>query len=203
MWIKDESLLEAMNTAEAEALRLHAAACGSEHVLLGLLSARDPLTEQVLAEHPELTVEAVRHAIVEAVDDAPTCSVSVSMWRSCGRPSWRALPIGWSAGRTGLPPSSRLLSMTRASSVGSAQARAVPSAAAGQRTSLCWLTVLEPSCRAHRLLQALAVDPDLLRATVLRTMVAPALPHRPGPPMPAWLAGSLYSRFAERVYVAS
>ena len=67
----DESFMTVMEAAEAEARRSNASAYGSEHVLLGLLSVPDAVTGRVLADRPELTVEAVRHAVAAAVDDAP------------------------------------------------------------------------------------------------------------------------------------
>jgi len=201
--IWDESFMTVMEAAEAEARRSNASAYGSEHVLLGLLSVPDAVTGRVLADRPELTVEAVRHAVAAAVDDAPHLK-RLGIDPELLRQAERAAPPGPrvdlrnrhtaelqvalddSSHTCGQLVKRRQLPLTR--KLGSAH---------------LWLAVLEPTSRAHRLLNALDVDPDQVRVTVLTAMAAP------GSPPPAWpghlrrgLLDRVLSRFFERVNVA-
>jgi len=205
MFIRDESLTKVMEAAEAEALRLNASAAGSEHILLGLVSARDAVTEEVLVDHPELTLEAVRRAVVEAVDDAPHLQ-RLGVDLDALRQAEEALPADRRVNLRNRHTAEFQRSLDDSSLKYSTLVKQnqLPRRARVSATSLCWLQVLEPGSRTHRLLQSLGVDPDRLRARVLAAMV------EPGSPTPDWPAhvrrgvlDRLYERFAERAFVSS
>jgi len=203
MRTRDESV-PAVQAAQAQAVALNASAAGSEHLLLGLLSARGALTDRILADHPELTAESVRRAVVEAADDAPHL-LRLGVDLDAVRRAEEAL----AAGPQATLPSRLTAEFLRANEDSALKYRELirdgrlPRRARVDATALCWLAVLEPSSRAHRLLDALGVDPDRLRAAVLEALAEPA----PAPPWPAsarrTVLDRLYDRFAERAYVAN
>jgi len=196
-------MVKALEVAEAEARRLHASAHGSEHLLLGLLSARDAFTEMLLVDHPELTVDAVRQAIVEAADDAPHLQrLGVNL--DVVRQAEHATPADRRVNLQNRLTAEFQVALDDSASKWSylAKHKQLPRRPLSG-TSLMWLTVLEPSSRAHRLLHALGVDPDRLRGAVLTAMA------EPGSPPPAWpahlrrgLLDRVYNRFTERYVVA-
>ena len=168
MW--EEACAHAFRAGGAHAVQLHATAHGSEHLLLGLLSTPDPVTDRVLTDHPELTVEAVRAAIVGSVIDAPRVGhLGVGL-------------DGAPRADQDTPPGPRVTApdrMTGELRVALDDAtdkcwhlvktRQLPGPKPIGVANL-WLAVLEPSSRAHRLLQSLGIDPDELRVTVLTAM---------------------------------
>ncbi|MDP9393636.1 MAG: hypothetical protein M3Q27_04945 [Actinomycetota bacterium] len=71
MLIYDDTFGAVMAASQREATQLGAHEYGSEHVLLGLLTAGGATAEAVTRAHPSLTAEAVRSGIERAVDDLP------------------------------------------------------------------------------------------------------------------------------------
>jgi len=202
--IWDESFIKAVEAAETEARQLNAPAYGSEHILLGLLAAPDGLTERVLADHPELTVEAFRQATTEAVDDAPHLQ-RLGIDLDLVRQAEQATPPGRQVALQNRHTAELQVALNDATDKmwHLVKLKQLPAPTKVGGSSL-WLAVLEPGTRAHRLLHALDIDPDHLRVAVLAAMAAP------GSPPPTWpthvrrgLFDRLFSRFFERLAIAS
>lgn len=177
MLIYDDSFAAVMTASQREAAALGADVYGSEHMLLGLLSAGGLLTEQVSNADSGVSLDAVRQAIENAVDDAPhlqRLGVSavdtqaaadtkpVRMPRNRHTPELQASLNSGSAKLGHLRKTGQL-----------PRERKVDSAA-------LWLAVLEPTARASKLLRAMGSDPDRVRGTVLSALAAP------GTPAPHW-----------------
>ena len=165
MLLYDDTAAAALQAATDEARRLAATGYGTAHVLLGLLRTADPITRTVAADHPELTVDAVRAAL--------------------GAPPVQAEEPdrGTAAGRRSTPEPAG--EFRRASGQFTAKWRPLvrdrqlhPGLRLG--TGELWLTVLEPATRSARVLASLGVEPDDVRPLVLATMVAD------GAPVPVW-----------------
>jgi ATP-dependent Clp protease ATP-binding subunit ClpA len=161
MLLYDDTAAEALHAAVDEARRLGATRYETAHVLLGLLRTADPVTRTVTADHPQLTVDAVRAPLGQPVEDdggtahgrrstpepAPEFRQAAQRFTAKWRPLVRARQ---------LQPGLKL------------------------GTGELWLTVLEPATASARVLAALAVEPDDVRPLVLATMVPD------GAPVPAW-----------------
>lgn len=194
MLIYDDTFAAAMTATQAEATALGARAYGSEHVLLGLLVADDELTRQIVGSFPALTPAAVRAAVRGALDDAPHLA---RLGLAAPDLEASARPGGLAAGR---PPRPKHLPELQ-----SALNQASAKLAHLQRTNVApkerkvgstvlWLAVLEPSARSPRLLRALDIDPDGVRAAVLSA----ALPAGAGAPV--WPAEAPTGPFTRLVH---
>lgn len=203
MLFYDETFTAAMTAGDREIERAGGTAMGSEHLLLGLLTARGPLVEPVLRADPALNEEAVREALDRGLDDLPYLQrLGIDPDRVL--PSSVALPRGRlsmtgshsSDLQTGLESASLKLDNVRKSGA-LPRERKVTSA-------VLWLTVLEPTTRVHRLLEAMDVDPNRVREAVLTALAADGAPTptwpeqaRPGP------VNRVFQRIFRRLNVAS
>lgn len=204
MLIYDDSFVAAMTATRQEATRLGADVYGSEHALLGLLAADGSVSQDVVRRYPQLTPDAVRTAIEQALDDLPHL-------RRLGIEPSTVQPATDSAGSTQNPaPRNRhapelQTALNSATSKWSQLRKTHPVPHERKLSStVLWLAVLEPSARASRLLQALDADPHQVRSVVLAAMV-PA-----GQMAPVWPAQAalgpvqrLMQRFFTRVNVAN
>ncbi|GIG41355.1 Clp protease N-terminal domain-containing protein [Cellulomonas phragmiteti] len=169
MLIYDDTFVAAMTATTQEATALGARAYGSEHLLLGLLRADDHLTQQVVRACPGLTVPAVRDAVRGAVDDAPHLA---RLGLAADDPAVTA-PAAGQGGRLRVKHTPELQSASNQASVKWAhlrRAHALPKERTAS-SAVLWLAVLEPSARAPRLLEAMGIDPDGVRAAVLSALV--------------------------------
>ncbi|WP_337059472.1 Clp protease N-terminal domain-containing protein [Kineococcus sp. G2] len=184
MLVYDDSFGAVMAASQEQATRLGADAYGSEHVLLGLLAAAGPLTEQVQRTEPELDARVVRSAVERGADDAVHLrrlgvDAEQLLAPAPGEESSRPRPTPrnrhtpeW---QQALNSASVKLSQLRKSGA-LPRERKVTSA-------VLWLAVLEPGTRAHRLLAAVDVDAERVRTAVLSALagagaVAPAWPEQ-------------------------
>lgn len=203
MLMYDDSFVAVMAATKTEATALGARDYGSEHVLLGLLAADDHLTQQVVRSFPDLTTSAVRAAVRGAVDDAPHLA-------RLGLTDPGTAVTARSGGRAGAVPPRVRHTPELQSALNQATAKwghlrrthAVPKERR-VTSAVLWLAVLEPSARASRLLSAMAVDPDGLRAAVLSALApaGAAVPTWPVDP-PVGPATRLFQRVLERTNVA-
>lgn len=203
MLIYDDSFIAVMAATKAEATALGARAYGSEHVLLGLLACDDDLTQQVVGSSPALTTSAVRTAVHGAVDDAPHLA---RLGIVAPDPALTAR----SEGRTGgVPPRTKhtpeLQSALNEATAKWGHLRDTHALPKERRLSsaVLWFAVLEPSARASRLLSAMGVDPDDVRAAALSALVPPgaAVPTWPADP-PVGPVTRLFQRLFGRTNVA-
>lgn len=185
MLMYDDSFIAVMAATKTEATALGARAYGSEHVLLGLLASDDDLTQQVVRSFPGLTTSAVRTAVRGAVDDAPHLA---RLGLTAPDPVTTALSEG-KAGR--VPPRTKhtpelqsALNQATAKWGHLRDTRALPKERR-LSSAILWFAVLEPSARASRLLSAMEVDPDGVRAAALSALVpaGAAVPMWPADPM--------------------
>jgi hypothetical protein len=179
MLIYDDSFIAVMAATKTEATALGARAYGSEHVLLGLLASDDDLTQQVVRSFPALTTTAVRTAVHGALDDAPHLA---RLGIVAPDPALTAR----SEGRAGVPPRTKhtaeLQSALNEATAKWGHLRDTHALPKERRLSsaVLWFAVLEPSARASRLLSAMGVDPDDVRAAALSALVPP------GTEVPTW-----------------
>ncbi|WP_432492346.1 Clp protease N-terminal domain-containing protein [Kineococcus auxinigenes] len=197
MLIYDDSFSAVMAASRQEATHLGADRYGSEHVLLGLLAAAGPLTEQVRRSAPELTAQAVRSAIERGADDAPHLQrlgidADQVLATAGGEPS-RPHP----APRNRHTPEwqgalgSASVKLNRLQKSG-----ALPRE--GKVTSaVLWLAVLEPGTRAQRLLAAMDLDAERIRGTVLTALTGNG---SVAPPWPQQARAGFLTRLAQRAF---
>lgn len=179
MLIYDDSFGAVMAASQRQAAALGADVYGSEHILLGLLSAGGPLAEQVSNADSGVSLGAVRHAIENAVDDAPhlrrlgLSAVSTQAAANTTKPERmprnRHTPELQAALNSG---SAKLAHLRKTGQL--PRERKVDSA-------VLWLAVLEPTARASKLLRAMGSEPDRLRGVVLGALAAPGAPTPPWP----------------------
>jgi hypothetical protein len=155
----------ALHAATDEARRLGATRYGTTHVLLGLLRTADPVTDTVTADHPQLTVDAVRVALVAPEVRTPEADAGTA-------PTRRSTPEPAAEFRR----ASRQFTAKWRPLVRARQLH--PGMKLG--TGELWLTVLEPATASSRVLASLGVEPDEVRPLVLATMVPD------GAPVPDW-----------------
>ena len=180
MLIYDDTFVAAMKATQDEATALGARTYGSEHVLLGLLASDDDLTRRVARGCPALTADGVREAVRRSLDDAPHLArVGVDIAEAMPEPD-SARPLRRTAPRNKHAP--ELQTALNAASAKWGHLRNTQAVPRERKVSsaVLWLAVLEPSSRASRLLAAMGVDPDTLRATVLTTIA------RDGASTPEW-----------------
>ena len=178
MLIYDDSFAAVMTASQREAAAFGADVYGSEHILLGLLSAGGPLTERVVTVGSGVSLDAVREAIENAVDDAPhlqRLGVSAVATHAAAETTE---PVRMPRNRH----TSELQSSLNSSSVKLAHLRKTRQLPRERKvdSAVLWLAVLEPTARASKLLRAMGSDPDRVRATVLGALAAP------GTPAPHW-----------------
>jgi hypothetical protein len=153
-----------LHAAADEARRLGTTRYETSHVLVGLLRTGDAVTRTVTADHPQLTVDAVRVALrapevrAQEVDDGAGGRRSAPEPATEFRRAARSFTAKW-----------RPLVRDR---------RLRPGVKLG--TGELWLTVLEPATGAARISAALGVEPDDVRPLVLAAMVPD------GAPVPDW-----------------
>jgi Clp amino terminal domain, pathogenicity island component len=167
MLLYDDTAAAALRAADNEARRLGASRYETGHVLLGLLRTADPITRTATADHPELTVDAVRAAL--------------------GTPPGTAVAFGDDDGATpgGGSKPEPAAEFRQAAKRFTAKWR--PLVRSGRLrpglklgTGELWLTVLEPTAASARLLASVGAEPETVRALVL-AMMAPG-----GAPPPDW-----------------
>jgi hypothetical protein len=161
MLIYDDTAAPVVQNAAEEARRLGAAAYDTQHLLVSLVSADDPVTHRVTEAAPQLTPDAVRGALTE------------------GRPA----PIAAGTPRQRPPTPAREYGRAM-SDFTATWGRLIKAGHLPRRprfsSAELWLVALQPAALSARLLQSLGVDPRELRAVVLATMV------EDGQPVPAW-----------------
>ena len=201
MPIYDESFAAAMVATQREATRLGADAYGSEHVLLGLLAGDVPPGREIARAFPGLTPGALGAAAGSSADDLP------HLQRLGIAPG--ALPPAPRPGR--VPPRNRHRPELQAS-LNSASAKlnrllkdgSLPRSST-PGSAVLWLAVLEPTARAARLLAAMGLEPDAVRAEVLRALCGDGrpLPEWPDQAPPLGVVTRLAQRLLSRANVAS
>ena len=159
MLIYDDTAAEAISAAAEEAQRAGASRYGSEHVLLGLLRSAAPVTRLVTRDHPQLSTDNVRTAVL---DSGPASGEGDGSSTPMPGPEFRRVMSHLTAKWRPL--------------VRSRQLQPGPKLSSGD----LWLAVLEPSASSARILSALGADPEEIRPTVLTTMVPE------GRPVPDW-----------------
>ena len=184
MLIYDDTFVTAMKATQDEATALGARTYGSEHVLLGLLASDDDLTRRVALGCPELTADGVREAVRRSLDDAPHLArVGVAISEAMPEPD-PARPLHRIAPRNRHTP--ELQTALNSASAKWGHLRDTQAVPRERRLSsaVLWLAVLEPSSRASRLLAAMGVDRDSLRAKVLTAiaLVGASTPEWPVDP---------------------
>lgn len=155
MLVYDDTFVAVMTATTDEATALDARAYGSEHVLLGLLSCDDHLTQQVVRAVPVLTASAVRDAVRGAVDDAPHLA---RLGLTADTPA--TVPAGRPAGaRLRLKHTPELQSALNQATTKWAHLRRTRGLPKERKVSsaVLWLAVLEPSTRTS---PAEERDPD-------------------------------------------
>jgi hypothetical protein len=165
MLLYDDAATKALYAAADEARRSGADGYETPHVLLGLLRTADPVTRTVIADHPQVTEDAVRTTL--------------------GAPSRQPLQV-----RGPEAPSRRSMHEPAAEfrqAARSFTAKWRPlvrdrQLAPGRKlgTGELWLTVLEPDATSARVLSSLGAPPERIRPLVLATM----LPD--GAEVPVW-----------------
>ncbi len=192
MLVYDDSFAAVMAASQEQATRLGADAYGSEHVLLGLLTAAGPLTEQVVRVEPGLEVQVVRSAVERSADDAVHLQrLGIDTERLLAPASEAAAGVGEgrAPSRARRPPRNRHTPewQQALNSASVKLSRLHESGALPRRrkvtSAVLWLAVLEPGTRAHRLLAAVDVDAERVRVAVLSALagagaVAPAWPEQ-------------------------
>ncbi|MCI2240086.1 hypothetical protein MN205_16575 [Kineococcus sp. TRM81007] len=196
MLIYDDSFGAVMAASQREATELGADAYGSEHVLLGLLGAAGPLTEQVQRAEPALTAGAVRAAVQRGADDAvhlqrlgvdaeqllapapgETPSRQHPTPRNRHTPEWQRALASASVKLDRLQKSGALPRQRKVTS------------------AVLWLAVLEPGTRAYRLLAAVDVDAERVRDAVLGALAGAGAA---APPWPEQARAGLLTRLVQR-----
>ncbi|WP_432488170.1 Clp protease N-terminal domain-containing protein [Kineococcus sp. SYSU DK018] len=191
MLMYDDSFGAVMAASQQQATRLGADAYGSEHVLLGLLSAAGPLTEQVRRTEPGLDAQVVRSAVERSADDAVHLQrLGIDAERLLAPASGDAADAGAGEGRAPsrprpTPRNRHTPEWQQALNSASVKLNQLQKSGALPRqrkitSAVLWLAVLEPGTRAHRLLAAVDVDAERVRAAVLGTLAGA------GAVVPAW-----------------
>jgi hypothetical protein len=201
MLMYDDSTVAVMTATKDEATALGARDYGSEHVLLGLLAAADDLTRRVVPSFPDLTTTAVRGAVQSSLDDAPHLA---RLGLTTVDPATQPAPA-----TIAKPPRTKhtpeLQSALNRATAKWGRLRKTGALPKERKltSAVLWLAVLEPSARAPRLLQAMGIDPDDVRAAVLSALV-PAGAQVPEWPTetPAGPVTRLFHRLFERTNVA-
>lgn len=165
MLLYDDTAAAALHVSADEAGRLGAAGYETTHVLLGLLRTVDPVTRTVTADHPDLTVDAVRSALGAAPGQVPAGDGGTGSGS-------RATPEPAAEFRR----AARDFAATWRPLVRNRALRPRPKLGTGE----LWLTVLEPAAASTRVLASLGIEPDDVRPLVLATMVPD------GVPVPDW-----------------
>ncbi|MEJ5913663.1 Clp protease N-terminal domain-containing protein [Pseudokineococcus sp. 1T1Z-3] len=188
MMLGDESFTTAMKAGGREAERAGRRPMGSEHLLLGLLTARGPLLAPLVDVEPRLGEAAVREAVERSLDDQPYLrqlgidpdAVLASASAEGTASEGRRLTTG---GHT-----DDLQDALYAAACKWHELRASGALRRERKVSaaVLWLAVLEPTTRVSRLLPAMGVDVDRLRAVVLTELAAdraqtPAWPEKARP----------------------
>src|SRR3954465_7151107 len=165
MLLYDDTAAAAVHAATDEARRLGAMKYETARVLLGLRRTADPVAQTVTADHPRLTVDAVRAALGAPPRQTLEEGGGTETSRGSGpepAAEFRRASRQFTANWRPLVRSRQLL----------------PGLKLG--TGELWLTVLEPAPASARALPALGVEPDDVRPLVLATMVPD------GAPVPDW-----------------
>lgn len=193
-----------MTATRQQATALGAQVYGSEHALLGLLAADGPVTQQVVRLHPQLSADAVRTAIEQALDDLPHLQrLGIDLDTVPMAPSSTGRAANQKPRNRHTPELQAALNSATAK-WGQLRKNHQLTRQRKQSSAVLWLAVLEPSARASRLLRALGADPDRMRSAVLATGVpmgatAPTWPAQPAPGR----GQRLMQRLCTRVHVAS
>jgi hypothetical protein len=166
MLLYDDTAAAVLDAAADEARRRGATGYETAHVLLSLVRTADPVTQTVTADHPQLTVDAVRVALGAPSMEIPTADGGAAPGRRRSTPE-PALEFRQAAQR--FTAKWRPLVRDR---------QLHPGLKLG--TGELWLTVLEPATGSARILAALGVEPDDVRPLVLAAMVPD------GAPVPDW-----------------
>lgn len=181
MLLYDDTAAAVLHAAADEARRLGATRYETSHVLVGLLRTADPVTQTVTADHPQLTVDAVRAALGAAP----------------GQPRGEGGGAPPAGGSTPEPA----VEFRRASRDFTAKWRPLvrnrqlrPGLKLG--TGELWLSVLEPAAASARIVAALGTDPDGVRPLVLATMV---LDGASVPDWPTTVPAGVVRRLLDRV----
>lgn len=171
MLMYDDSFVAVMTATTDEATALGARTYGSEHVLLGLLTAHDHVTQHVVDRFPGLTAPALREAVREALDDAPHLArLGISLPVASATAPSDGAARGTRPRTKHTPELQSALNQATAKWAHLRHTGAIPKE---RRVSsaVLWLAVLEPSARGRRLLEAMDIDPDGVRTAVLSAVV--------------------------------
>lgn len=194
MLIYDDTFTDVMTATQREATALGAHVYGSEHVLLGLLATGGPLADGVTAVTPSLTYGAVLDAVERSADDAPLIG---SLGLSTVAAQVAEAPRPPRTPRNRHTP--ELQSALNTASAGWGRLRKNGSLPKESKltSTVLWLAALEPTARASRLLQALDVDVDQVRAEVL---AAAASPGEPAPEWPTEVRTGPVTRLVQAIF---
>lgn len=173
MLIYDDTFTDVMTATQHEATALGAHVYGSEQVLLGLLATGGPIGDRVSAAVPSLSYDAVLDAVERAADDAPLVA-SLGLSTVAAQVAEAPRPSRTPRNRH----TSELQSALNTASAGWGRLRKNGSLPKENKltSTVLWLAVLEPAARTSRLLQALDVDVDQVRAEVLAAAATPGAP---------------------------
>lgn len=199
MRILDESWARSFEASKEEARTLGAGVRGSEHLLLGVLRVGGRTVERLKLVEPRLNIEEIREAAWDAIDDLPyleDLGVDIDLMR---RLTEREGPESL---KTTPPPTTRLREGATAELVTAlneangkywflVEQKRLPDPGLVS-SDLLLLTVLEPGCRAYKLLLALGTQPEWLRELVLESMAS-------GERTPKWPSIVPRSRFTRAV----
>lgn len=172
-----QALETVVTAAQDEARRRGDRNFGSVDVLVNLFGETDAVSAAVWAAHPRLTRERVEEAAAGTVDD------TARLARLGLHPDLVDRARRFAAGARRAGPMGMTVELDRGMRDAVAklfvvQRRWTVSDPAG--AGYLWLSVLEPTASAHRVLAALGERPDDVRATVLGAMTEPV------GPVPAW-----------------
>jgi hypothetical protein len=197
MLLWDETFVSATEAAGEEARRAGATAYGSEHMLLGLLAATDPVTNHLTGAEPRLRADTVRDAVHgDAVDQPHLNRLGLD---SADLPEHPKVPL----------QSKHTAEFQVALNESTAKWGAlVKSGALPRRRKLgsgeLWLAVLQKQARSYRLLETLEIDPEQLRPVVLAAMAGPDRPVPAWPDaVPLGPVSRLFRKLFERTNIAN
>lgn len=199
----DDSFVVVMGASEREVMRVGGDAIGTEHVLAALLATGGPVAAAVQQAEPSLTVDSVRAASDQGVDD------QLHLERVGIDPRHVLAPTGTPPPGPPLPArGSHTAEFQRGLESASVKLGRLHKSGVVPRdrnanSSVLWLAALEPDTRVHRLIEAMGLDAEALRSVVLVALTGtkatkPAWPQHahPGP------LTRVIHRFSTRLHVA-
>lgn len=194
MLIYDDTFTDVMTATQREATALGAHVYGSEHVLLGLLAKGGPVVDRVTALAPSFTHDAVLDAVERSADDAPLIG-SLGLSTVATQVAEAPRPIRTPRNRH--TPELQSALNTASAEWGRLRKNGSLPKESKLTSTVLWLAVLEPAARASRLLQALDIDVDQVRAEVLATA---ATPGAPAPEWPTEVRTGPVTRLVQRIF---